>query len=333
MIQAKVNEFVHEWRGNRRLRLGALAVLAILGLQLVLWRSDARAARVEEYRRGAELLARIESASRESAWIQRAAATEQVLQAQLASIPVVDSDGLAQAEMQAWLSDLAALAGIPDPTVRVENAIAVEGHPDLWQVLGRLDGTVPAGGIQVLVRTLSAAGPWFQVERLELQDGRGARLSMVLRGYFREGEAVANARRPADLPAGAPETTSGPLLAARRNPLAGPDGAAATSPAQVSSVGTSREPGAATDTSRSGARSAMGGRFPPEHQRDDANVPRDEPRRSARERRQPSHVRPDATRGTGNRTTVPDASGRGSIQRAPDKGGGDRPRDWDRGGQ
>ena len=72
-MQARVREFALEWRQNRRLRLGALAIVAILGLQLVLWRADARAERVADYRRGAELLARLESASRESAWIERAA--------------------------------------------------------------------------------------------------------------------------------------------------------------------------------------------------------------------------------------------------------------------
>jgi hypothetical protein len=193
---------VREWQQSRRLRLGALAILTILGVQATLVLADRRHARAGEYQRDAALLARLDEASRESAWPQRATAAEAALADVRNSIPAARSDGLAQAEMQAWLTDLAAFAGLASPTVRVETSLAVPGQEGLWQVLARLDAVVPDGRMPVLVRTLAAALPWVRTERLDLQAGRDTRVSLVVRGYFRSDDGNGKAAaRPADLPA------------------------------------------------------------------------------------------------------------------------------------
>lgn len=220
-----------EWLRNRRLRIGGLAIVAILGLQAIVHLSEARAARIEQYERDARLLDRLEEASREAAWPQRARDAAAELEKLRATLPVASSEGLAQAELQAWLGDLAVFAGIGNPTVRVEPALAVDGQPALWQVLARLEGDMADVQAPLLMRTLAAALPWYRTERLQVQGGGTPRVSLVIRGYFRKGEgAQSSTQRPAGLPSAALAGNSGAVappvlrnpLARAETPLAGP---------------------------------------------------------------------------------------------------------------
>jgi len=225
MTAAPLQQLLAEWQRNRRLRLGGMAILAILGLQLVVQLSEARSALIEQYDRDARLLSRFEEASREGAWPERALAAEAAAQAMRATLPPASSEGLAQAELQAWLGDLAVFAGIGNPSVRVEPALAVDGQPELWQVLARLEGDMSESQAALLMRTLADARPWYQTERLQLEGGATPRVSLVLRGYFRkaEGKQVASAR-PANLPsAEAARSAGSPAVPVRRNPLAPAD--------------------------------------------------------------------------------------------------------------
>jgi hypothetical protein len=287
MNQPGLERLRAEWRQNRRLRLGALAILAIVGMQLVLMLSDARVRRIEQYQRDARLLARLEEASGESAWTGRAKAADAVLAQMRASIPVASSEGLAQAELQAWLSDLAVFAGIGNPVVRVETALVVEGHPELWQVLARLEGDMSESQAPLLMRTLSAALPWYQTERLQVQAGITPRVSLVMRGYFRKGDGKqVAARRPAGLPSAEDSRSAGAAAPPeRRNPLAPPDAAAGKSPQAESPRSVRRNPLAPPDAGASGA--GTGGRnkgknrdrprAPRHSSRSQPRVPRSEP--------------------------------------------------------
>jgi hypothetical protein len=241
-----------EWRQNRRLRLGALAILAIVGLQLVLFLSEARVKRIEQYQRDARLLVRLQEASGEAAWPARAKAADAALSKLHDSIPAASTEGLAQAELQAWLGDLAAFAGIGNPVVRVETALAVDGHPDLWQVLARLEGNMAEAQVPLLMRTLSAALPWYRTERLQVEVGASPRMSLVLRGYFRKSDGKrVGAVRPAGLPSAAETALAGaPAPPPRRNPLA-PADQVAGAPAEVS-------PGAAARAAARGGAATQG---------------------------------------------------------------------------
>lgn len=175
-----------QWRQSRRLRIGALVVGVFLGLHLILGLSDRQRALSETYGQQATMLARLGEASRESAWPQRAVQAEAALAATRESVPEVSSAGLAQAELQAWLTGQAATAGLGAPQVRAEATLDVPGQPELWQVIARLDATVPAGRLEGLLRTLSAGLPWIQAERLEVVAGTEMRLGLIVRGYYRK---------------------------------------------------------------------------------------------------------------------------------------------------
>lgn len=190
-----------EWRQSRRLRLGALVVLLILGAHVVLTLSDRQQAMAQDYRRDAALLGRLEEASRESAWPERAEQAEAAAEAMRTSIPQAASDGLAQAELQAWLSGQAAIGQLQQARVRAEATLDVPGQPELWQVVARLEGAVPAGGLDRFLQSLSSGLPWIQVERLEITEGRETQLSAIVRGYYRKPDAAPEAPADASAPA------------------------------------------------------------------------------------------------------------------------------------
>lgn len=227
-----------EWAGNRRLRLGALLVLLILGAHALLALSDRRAAAIESYHRDAGLLARLQEASRESAWPARAAKAEKALADARASIPAARSDGLAQAELQAWLTDIAGAAGLGDPRVRVESSVDVPGQPGLWQVLARLDATVPEGALPGFVRALSGGLPWIQAERLEIIEGRPTRVALIARGYYRRDDRPDGERQ--DDAASAEAGMAGPAL-----PATGASPAGNAGPTPPSAVGAAGRPAVA----------------------------------------------------------------------------------------
>lgn len=163
-----------------------MAVALIVGLHLVVGLGDRNRALADEYRQSAGLLERLDEASRESAWPDRAAEAEAALAAERETIPQVSSAGLAQAELQTWLTAQAAVASLAESRVRAETTLEVPGHEDLWQVIARLDGTTSEQRLQGLVRALSQGLPWIQVERMELAEARGAtRVSVIVRGYYR----------------------------------------------------------------------------------------------------------------------------------------------------
>lgn len=186
------SQLLVQWHDNRRLRLGVMAILSIMGVHFLLGLGDHNQELAAEYRQRAGLLERLEEASMESAWPDHAAQAEVALAAELEEIPVVNSAGLAQAELQTWLTAQAAAAAVVQPQVRAETTLEVPGYDGLWQVIARLDGTAPPSGLQAFIRILSDGLPWVQVERLEVTETRNdPRVSVIVRGYYRRDEASA----------------------------------------------------------------------------------------------------------------------------------------------
>ena len=186
-MAAQIDRVLAEWRASRRLRLVMLVIVLVAGVHLALSTSDRRAAAIEEYRRDAGLVERLREASAESAWPARAdAAGEQRAQVQ-DGMTEVTSVGLAQAEVQAWLTQQAQGAGLSEVNVRVETTLDVPGHPELWQVMARLDATLVEGQLGPFLQAFAAGLPWIQAERLDVSSTtNGQRLVLTARGYYRK---------------------------------------------------------------------------------------------------------------------------------------------------
>lgn len=204
----QLDRVLAEWRASRRLRLVVLVIVLVAGVHLALSASDRRAAAIEEYRRDAGLVERLREASAESAWPARAEAAEQQWVDVQDGMTEVASVGLAQAEIQAWLTQQAQGAGLAETNVRVESTLDVPGHPELWQVMARLDATLGDGQLGPFLQAIAAGLPWIQAERLDVTSAerRGQRLVLTVRGYYRK---APGADTGADAPAAGEDIMSG----------------------------------------------------------------------------------------------------------------------------
>lgn len=197
-----------QWRSTPRLRYGAMLIVAILGMQGLFLLSDQVRKQAARHAGDMEMLGRLEALRTESWWPMRAGEARQVLEAVTSRIPQVAGKGMAQAESQAWLSRLAAEQGLAEPRIQVESTVDVDGYPDMWQVISRLDGQLPAHGHEPFVRALADALPWMQVERIEIGEGATPRVGVTFRGYYRK--AQPGAAEPSPQATGAPDVHSHP---------------------------------------------------------------------------------------------------------------------------
>ena len=131
---------------------------------------------------------RLEHVAAQPEWVERAKQAEAELDGLRREMRVAANAGQAQAEIQAWLSEFAAAQKLSSPAVKVQDVLEVPGHPELMQVLARLDGTLPAFEQHSLVRGLERGLPWMQVERLEIGEQNEAKVSLVMRAYYRRPE-------------------------------------------------------------------------------------------------------------------------------------------------
>lgn len=193
MIRAYWQRVRDEWRANRRLRLAGMVALAFVAFHLVFALEQRRQSLATQYGNDLELQARLQGMRGQADWDERAAQAEAALEEMRTRMPEVTGAGLAQAELQSWLSGLAEDNALTEPKVRVEQALDVPGYPDMWQVVARLDAEIPQYGDAAVLRALSAGLPWIQAERLDIGDGAPAKLALVVRGYYRRAPGAVQA--------------------------------------------------------------------------------------------------------------------------------------------
>lgn len=179
---------IAQWRDNRRLRMAVLVALVVLALHLLAGFGRHREAAMQAHAADMRLRQRLERIAGQPAWVERAKQAETELDGLRREMRIAANAGQAQAEIQAWLVEFAKAQNLAGPTVKVQDVLDVPGHPQLVQVLARLDGTLPAFAQQSLVRGLERGLPWLQVERLEIGEQGEAKVSLVMRAYYRRTE-------------------------------------------------------------------------------------------------------------------------------------------------
>lgn len=173
-----------QWRASRRLRLFAGLALLMGVAHLVALAADARKERTSAFERDRPLLARLEGAAADGAWVQRADEAEAALAGIEQSMAAVAGGGQAQAELQAMLSAAATAAGLTGVVVRTEGAAEVEGVAGVWEVSARLSATAAGAASTQLLRDLGGRR-WLRVDRVDLRDGSPGQVQMILRAYYR----------------------------------------------------------------------------------------------------------------------------------------------------
>lgn len=192
MSAGRFADIRQQWHANRRLRLAVLVVLAILALHALDGLAAQRDAVAAQHEADMRLRERLELIGAQPEWIERADEAEAEFVALQRQLRTMASPGQAQAEVHSWLSEFATAASLESPVIKVQDVLEVPGHPELIQVLARIDGRLPAFGHAAFVRGVSLGLPWIQVERLEVGDQVPPRVAVVVRSYYRNGDEPAD---------------------------------------------------------------------------------------------------------------------------------------------
>lgn len=192
MLGTVLAEVRRELAGSPRLQAGLWAIAGILGLYLWLLLGDWRAALEREYRAERQRLARIVSLAGQEQWLARAEAARSMRQALEAEIPRADTLGLAQASVQTWARDLAAVHG---DALRVQAQAPVQVHEgeDLWRIPVTLSGALEPSQVLQLIQRIERQPNLTTIEAALILARDNRTFSLNVAAFYRIAQEPADA--------------------------------------------------------------------------------------------------------------------------------------------
>lgn len=183
---AEWRSLLDQVRANPRLQVGIGAIGLLFVCWLVLVLGDVRRDQIARLEQARARYIQVRQLAGQDVWVQRAASAAKLADALEAEIPQAASGGLAQAQFQGWLKDIADSQGVPirvdtqaptrleapsDGIVRVTATVAGSMDPlRTWQLIHRIEGTTSLVTIPALtVRS----------------DGSNQTFSLTVQGYYR----------------------------------------------------------------------------------------------------------------------------------------------------
>ena len=176
-----------ELAGNPRLRWGVWLILATLLVYGILVQSDRLAAARADYAGESERLVRAEALLRQRDWPERLAAEREAHRRIRTTFWQAETEGLAQAKLQAALNEVIAGLGLHKPRIRSGASQPLPDLPEVWRVQTRLDAAYPPGVELRLLHALATYPKKLVVERLDLVRLRrrnDSRLMLIVSAYF-----------------------------------------------------------------------------------------------------------------------------------------------------
>ena len=184
---AMVRGWWSELRSNRRAMAGLLLVIALVAGDGVFLLRDATLRLRAAYEREVVRLQRVSAVAQERDWPQRAAASA-ALRAELEDrLWTADSDGIARADVQDWVTGIARDIGLPTLEVRIELATPKSLPPELRQITATITAQPTEQVLIALLERIERAPHLIVVDRLNVKQEPGPYLEMVLISYVRIG--------------------------------------------------------------------------------------------------------------------------------------------------
>lgn len=172
-----------ELAAKARLRAGVWAILAIVLLYWLLVQSDRLAAAGADHAAAVEDLARAQAVLGRQDWPERLAAAQQTHAALSERFWRADTQGLAQAQLQAAVTGIVDGLGFRNRVIQPGLSQPVPGAPDLLRVQLRLSGSYRAGAERKVLHAIATHPRKLAVDSLNL-DRRQARMVMLVSAYF-----------------------------------------------------------------------------------------------------------------------------------------------------
>jgi hypothetical protein len=180
-----------ELRANRRAMVGLLLIVGlVVGDGFFLLR-DATARMRANYDRELVRLQRVAAVAQERDWPQRAAASAEIRAALEGRLWAAESDGIARADLQDWVTGMARDIGLSTLEVRIELATPKSLPPDLRQITATITAQPSETALIALLERIERAPHLLVVDRLNVKQQPGPFLEMVLICYARIGPKIA----------------------------------------------------------------------------------------------------------------------------------------------
>ena len=175
-----------ELAGNARLRWGVWLIAGIVLFWCILVQSDRLAAVHEEYAAEAGRLARAEVLLARRDWPVLLEAEREVHRALEAAFWQAETEGLAQAKLQAALAETLEGLELERPLIRSGVSQPVPGLPGIWRVQTRLDAAYRPGTELRMLHALATHSKKLVVDRLELRrrTRQDSYMTLILSAYF-----------------------------------------------------------------------------------------------------------------------------------------------------
>lgn len=172
-------------RGNPRLLAGMVLIATIVLLWLFLLLGDWRQSRITVLQASLDRLEQTRILARQRDWSERAGRATQVADNLQAEIPPAASPGLAQADFQGWLRQL---ADNQPAQLRLEVQVPVrlEEPADIVRVTATLNGTMPPSQVVQLMGRIESRQSLATIPMATLRsEGSNQSFSLTVQGYYR----------------------------------------------------------------------------------------------------------------------------------------------------
>ena len=176
-------EFRAEFEVNARLRAGVWSIAAVVLFYLALVQSDRVTAAYEDFTAEAGRLARAEGLLEREDWPQLLEAERAANQALEKAFWQADTQGLAQAQLQAALASIAGRLKLREVRIQPGLIQPVPDVPGVWRVQAQFSASYDSGAQLQVLYALATHPQKLVIDRLEMVRGR-ARLVSILSAYF-----------------------------------------------------------------------------------------------------------------------------------------------------
>ena len=176
-------DFRVEFEANARMRLGVWAIVAVVLFYLALVQSDRVADAYDDFTAETSRLARAEGLLQREDWPQLLEAERSANQALEGAFWQADTQGLAQAQLQAALAGIAGRLELRQERIQPGLVQPVPDVPGVWRVQAQFSASHDSGAQLKVLHALATHPKKLVIDRLDMVRGR-ARLVVLLSAYF-----------------------------------------------------------------------------------------------------------------------------------------------------
>jgi hypothetical protein len=196
-VVGSVLGFWTELQTNRRAAVGLLLIAALVA-GYGLFSLDDAAARLRSFGSHEHLrLQRVVEIGQEHDWPERVTTSAQLRQALEARLWAAESEGVARADIQDWISGIGREVGLPMLDIRIELTRPAALPSGLRQVTATITAQPIEEAVTAMLDRIERAPHLIVVERLNLKQQPAPFLEMVLIAYAKIGNGQGVAGSPA----------------------------------------------------------------------------------------------------------------------------------------